>query len=101
MQKKITISLDSKLLDYTAEHFGYKNINENYSELVEKALLYIVKPQFYSFKYSEEVLNEKKETAEYKTNQKTENLISLLEEAPEWDKEQEQSFNDANNYLQS
>ena len=47
MQKRITISIDSKLLDYTAEHFGYKNTNENYSELVEKALLYIVKPQFY------------------------------------------------------
>ncbi len=48
MQKKIIISLDSELLNYTAEHFGYKNNNPNYSELVEKALLYFMKPQLYS-----------------------------------------------------
>ncbi len=48
MGKSISINLDSKLLDYTAQFFGYKNTQTNYSEIVEKALLYFLKPQFNS-----------------------------------------------------
>ena len=46
MQKRLTINLDSDLLDYTAQCFGYQNTKTNYSKLVEKALLYFLKPQF-------------------------------------------------------
>ena len=46
MQKRLTINLDSNLLNYTAQCFGYQNIQTNYSELVEKVLLYFLKPKF-------------------------------------------------------
>ena len=46
MQKKLTINLDSELMNYTAKSFGYKNDEANYSDLVEKVLLYFLKPQF-------------------------------------------------------
>ena len=46
MQKKLTINLDSELLNYTAKYFGYQNTKTNYSKLIEKTLLYFLKPQF-------------------------------------------------------
>ena len=46
MQKRLTIDLDSELLNYTAKCFGYQNTQTNYSELVEKVLVYFLKPQF-------------------------------------------------------
>ena len=52
MEKRLIINLDSELLDYTAQCFGFKNTQTNYSELVEKALLYFLKPQFMINKYS-------------------------------------------------
>ena len=44
--QRLTINLDSELLNYTAQCFGYQNTQANYSELVEKVLLYFLRPQF-------------------------------------------------------
>jgi hypothetical protein len=46
MEKRLTINIDSKLLDYTAQFFGVKNTQTNYSKIIEKALLHFLKPQF-------------------------------------------------------
>ena len=46
MEKRLTINIDSKLLEYTANFFGFKNTQTNYSKIVEKALLHFLKPQF-------------------------------------------------------
>lgn len=45
MQKKLTINLDSELLSYTAQCFGYQDTQTDYSELIEKVLVYFLKPQ--------------------------------------------------------
>ena len=46
MEKRLTIKIDSRLLDYTARFFGFQNTRSNYSGIVEKALTYFLKPQF-------------------------------------------------------
>lgn len=43
MRKKLTINIDTELLSYTANCFGYKN-DINYSQLIEQALFYFLKP---------------------------------------------------------
>jgi hypothetical protein len=44
MRKKLTINIDTELLSYTADCFGYKN-DINYSQLIEQALFHFLKPQ--------------------------------------------------------
>ena len=45
MLNKLTIELDNKLLFHTAQYFGYKNKQTNYSELFEKLMLYFLNNQ--------------------------------------------------------
>jgi hypothetical protein len=44
MRKTLTIDIDEDLLIYTANCFGYQE-NMNYSQLIEQALFYFLKPQ--------------------------------------------------------
>ena len=44
MRKILTINIDEDLLAYTANCFGYQE-NMNYSQIIEKALFYFLKPQ--------------------------------------------------------
>ena len=49
MRKTLTINIDEKLLSYTANCFGYIE-NSNYSQLIEQALVYFLRPQI-TYKY--------------------------------------------------
>ncbi len=59
------VNIDSKLLDYAARFFGFKNTQANYSRIVEKALTYFLKPQF-----------ETNQNLNYETDNKIQGIVS-------------------------